>query len=243
MAVEVRNLSVSYGGAQILKGINLRLGAGLTAVIGPNGAGKTTLLKAISGLVGFKGIVKLFDRELDSLDQAERVRLVTYIPPIVEALPDVTVGDLVLSDSMVDHGLLPKYVEILQLHTLLTRKLSLVSSGELSRALLARGLSRNSRVIALDEPLSHVDVRFQLILLKHLRTLSQEGRVILIASNQLTPLLSQVDYVVAVNGGEVAFFGSVADLLKTDTLSRIYGVRFEVVRVGDFTDLIPVEPS
>ncbi|MEM2021259.1 MAG: ABC transporter ATP-binding protein [Zestosphaera sp.] len=241
--MEVRNLSVSYGGVQVLKGVDLRLNAGLTAVIGPNGAGKTTLLKAISGLVDFQGVVKLFDRELNSLDQAERVRLVTYVPPIVEALPDVTVGDLILSDLTVNHGLLLKYIEIFQLHALLTRKLSLVSSGELSRALLARGLSRNSRVIVLDEPLSHVDVRFQLILLKHLRALSQDGRVILIASNQLNPLLSHIDYVVAVKEGEVAFVGSVADLLKTDTLSRIYGVRFEVVRVGDFTDLIPVEPS
>lgn len=241
--MEVRNLSVSYGGVQVLKGVDLRLNAGLTVVIGPNGAGKTTLLKAISGLVDFQGVVKLFDRELNSLDQAERVRLVTYVPPIVEALPDVTVGDLILSDLTVNHGLLLKYIEIFQLHALLTRKLSLVSSGELSRALLARGLSRNSRVIVLDEPLSHVDVRFQLILLKHLRALSQDGRVILIASNQLNPLLSHIDYVVAVKEGEVAFVGSVADLLKTDTLSRIYGVRFEVVRVGDFTDLIPVEPS
>lgn len=241
--MEVRNLSVSYGGVQVLKGVDLRLNAGLTAVIGPNGAGKTTLLKAISGLVDFQGVIKLFDRELNSLDRAERVRLVTYVPPIVEALPDVTVGDLILSDLTVNHGLLLKYIEILQLHRLLTRKLCLVSSGELSRALLARGLSRNSRVIALDEPLSHVDVRFQLILLKHLRALSQDGRVILIASNQLNPLLSHIDYVVAVKEGEVVFIGSVADLLKTDTLSRIYGVRFEVVRVGDFTDLIPVEPS
>ncbi|MEM2004519.1 MAG: ABC transporter ATP-binding protein [Zestosphaera sp.] len=242
MELEVRDLSVLIGGLQILRKLNLAISSGVTAVIGPNGAGKTTLLKAISGLISFQGVVKLFGRDIASLSRAEVARLVTYVPPVIDALPDVTVGDLILSDYMVDRGLLNHYVSLLKLGPLLARRVGLVSSGELSRALLARGLSRDSRAIALDEPLSHIDIRFQLTLLEHLKVLGGEGRVVLIASNQLSPLLNHVDHVLVLNNGEAVFTGSTADLLKTKILDDVYGVEFEVITGNGFVDLLPKKP-
>lgn len=242
MEVEVRNLSVYYGRIEILRNVNLTLGCGVTAVIGPNGAGKTTLLKAISGLASFRGTVKLFGRDAASLSRSEVTRLVTYVPPVIDALPDVTIGDLILSDSILDQKLLPYYVSLLKLDSLISRKVGLVSSGELSRALLARGLSRNSKVVALDEPLSHIDVRFQLTLLEHLRALGREGRVILVASNQLNPLLNYVDNVLVINKGEVVYTGSVKNLLETKTLENVYGVKFEVIVKEGLVDLLPKKP-
>lgn len=211
------------------------------AVVGPNGAGKTTLLKALSGLVSYEGVVKILGRDLRVVGAEERVRLITYVPPVVDVMPDMTVGDLILSDPMVDRGLLEKYVELFGLSRLLRRGLSRVSSGELSRALLVKGLSRNSSVLALDEPLSHIDMRFQLVLLKHLRTLSAGDKVVLVASNQLNPLLSYADSVVALKNGEVVFTGDVRGFLRSKTPEEVYEVRFEVVVKDGYVDLIPRE--
>lgn len=241
MVLEVIKLSVSYDGAQVIKRVSFSLGSGITAVVGPNGAGKTTLLKALSGLVNYEGIVRILNKDLNRVSAEERVRLVTYVPPVVDVMPDMTVGDLILSDPIIDKGLLEKYVELFELSKLLRRRLSRVSSGELSRALLVKGLSRNSRVLALDEPLSHIDMKFQLILLKHLRTLSMDGKTVLIASNQLNPLLSYADGVVALKNGEVVFAGDVRSFLRSKTPEEIYEVKFEVVLKDGYVDLIPRE--
>lgn len=243
MVLEVIDVSVFYDGTRVVSKVNFSVSEGVVAVIGPNGAGKTTLLKAISGLVSYEGLIRVFGKDLSTLSAEEKAKLITYVPPLVDVMPDVSVGDLILSDPLVDRGLLENYINLFELSSLLKRKLGKVSSGELSRALLAKGLSRNSRILSLDEPLSHIDLRFQLILLKHLRVLSREGKIVLIASNQLNPLLSYVDGVIALKKGEVVFTGNVTDFLKSSTLEEIYGVKFEVLLKDKYVDLIPKELS
>ncbi|GEM_PF-882584 len=241
MVLEVVKLSVSYDNTQVIKEASFSIAEGVVAVVGPNGAGKTTLLKAISGLVSYAGSLKIMNKDLRVLSAEERAKLITYVPPLVDVMPDMSVGDLILSDPLISKELLKKYIELFELSALLKRRLSRVSSGELSRALLAKGLSKNSRIVALDEPLSHIDMRFQLVLLKHLRVLSKEGKIILLASNQLNPLLSYVDKVIALKKGEVVFTGDVASFLKSSTPEKIYGVKFEVVFKENYVDLIPRE--
>jgi len=241
MVIEAVKLSVSYDNTQVIKEVSFTLVEGVVAVVGPNGAGKTTLLKAISGLVSYAGSLKIMNKDLRDFSAEERARLITYVPPLVDVMPDMSVGDLILSDPLVSKELLEEYIELFELSSLLKRRLSKVSSGELSRALLAKGLSKNSKIVALDEPLSHIDLRFQLILLKHLRVLSKGGKLILVASNQLNPLLSYVDRVVALKKGEVVFTGDVASFLRSSTPERIYGVKFEVVFKDGYVDIIPRE--
>ncbi|MEO3993197.1 MAG: ABC transporter ATP-binding protein [Desulfurococcaceae archaeon TW002] len=241
MVLEVSKLSVFYDNIQIIREISFFLSEGVVAVVGPNGAGKTTLLKAISGLINYEGSVKILSKELSTFSAEERARLVTYVPPLVDAMPDISVGDLILSDPLVNNEVLEKYVELFELGALLKRRLSRVSSGELSRALLVKGLSRNSRILTLDEPLSHIDMRFQLILLKHLRVLSREDKIILVASNQLNPLLSYVDKIIALKKGEAIFIGNITDFIKSNIAEKIYEVKFEIIMRDKYLDLIPKE--
>ncbi|MEM2018986.1 MAG: ABC transporter ATP-binding protein, partial [Zestosphaera sp.] len=104
MVLEVLGLSVSYNGTQIIKEVSFSFGSGVVAVVGPNGAGKTTLLKALSGLVSYEGFVRILNKDLRAVSAEERARLVTYVPPLVDVMPDMTVGDLILSDPMIDEG-------------------------------------------------------------------------------------------------------------------------------------------
>ena len=67
LAVEVRDLHVSFGGAAVLRGVNLRVPEGqIVALIGPNGSGKTTLLRVLLGLQKFsQGEIRIFgERDL-----------------------------------------------------------------------------------------------------------------------------------------------------------------------------------
>ncbi len=239
--LEVRNLSVAYGEVNVFRGVSFELGPSLVALIGPNGSGKTTLLKAIAGMVPYSGEVLIDGTNLRSIHTCERARYVTYIPPTISALPDMTIGDLLLSDNSADMALLEEYVRVFGVEHLLFRRIWEVSSGELERALLARGLARHSRVLLVDEPLSYTDVRYQLVIMRCLRRLADEGRVVIVASNQLNPLLNYVDHVLALKDGRLFINASLEAGVDERRLSELYGVKMKVIVADNTVDVVPID--
>lgn len=241
--LEVRNLSVAYGEINVFKGVSFELGPSLVALIGPNGSGKTTLLKAIAGMVPYSGEIFIDCTNLRFIHAGERARYVTYVPSTISALPDMTIGDLLLSDSGADMDLLEKYVRVFGVEHLLFRRIWEVSSGELERALLVRGLARHSKVLLVDEPLSYTDVRYQLVTMRCLRRLANEGKVVIVASNQLNPLLNYVDHVLALKDGKLFINASLRSGVDEGRLSELYGVRMKVIVVDNIVDVVPVDES
>ncbi len=241
--LRVKNLSVAYGKANVIKSVSFELRPSLVALIGPNGSGKTTLLKAIAGMIPYSGEVLIDCINLRCIRADERTKYVTYVPPTISALPDMTIGDLLLSDSNADVALLEKYVRIFGVEHLLFRRIWEVSSGELERALLARGLARRSKVLLVDEPLSYTDVRYQLVVMRCLRKLANEGRVVVVASNQLNPLLNYVDHVLALKDGKLFINASLKTGVDEDKLSELYGVKMKVITIGNIVDVVPVDEA
>ena len=241
--LEVRNLSVAYGEINVFKGVSFELRPSLVALIGPNGSGKTTLLKAIAGMVPYSGEIFIDGTNLRFIHAGERARYVTYVPSTISALPDMTIGDLLLSDSGADMDLLEKYVRVFGVEHLLFRRIWEVSSGELERALLVRGLARHSKVLLVDEPLSYTDVRYQLVTMRCLRRLANEGKVVIVASNQLNPLLNYVDHVLALKDGKLFINASLRSGVDEGRLSELYGVRMKVIVVDNIVDVVPVDES
>ncbi len=238
----VKNLEVFYGDFKAISNVNLKLRPGLLiAVIGPNGAGKSTLLKAIAGMLNYSGSITIEDMEVRELSPGERIRYVTYVPATIAATVDITMGDLLLGTEGVDLRELENYVCMFDLRNLLNRKVWEVSTGELERALIVRGLSRPSKVYLFDELLSHIDLRYQIRVLKHLRRLVSEGRLVLVASNQLSPLLNFTDYVLAIKAGKLLAAGPTDEVICSELLKELYGVKAEIIRHRNLIDVVPID--
>jgi len=236
----VRNLSVAYGGLRALKEVSFKVSDGFIAIIGPNGSGKTTLLKALAGLIDYEGEIFIEDKPISSLDPATRRKLITYVPPYIQAMPDMNIGDILLVGESLNHSMLEYYVKVFDVDLLLERKVWEVSSGELQRALIARGLSRDSIIYGIDEPISHTDVKYQLRVLEELkRVSSRKGKHVLVASNQLNPLLRFADEVIALKNGEVYFSGCLNEFLNEDIIRGLYGINVKIVNVDSLVDVIP----
>lgn len=239
--LEVSGLKVRYYGRPVINGVSLKLGPCLAALIGPNGSGKTTLLKAVAGIVDYEGTVRICGRDVRRMDPYEKASHVTYVPPTIAALPDMSVGDLLLTGPNISFERLERYIDLLGLRNLLYRRLWEVSSGELERALIARGLARDSRVYLIDEPLSYTDMRYQLIIMKHLRQLARNGKLVIVASNQLNPLLNYVDHILALRDGRLFINAPLSEGLDEEALSKLYGVRVRIIVSDGLIDAIPVE--
>lgn len=183
--LEVRNLSVEVGGRVALRGVDLEVGEGsVVAVEGPTGSGKTTLLKAVTGLLQtlyrgrrVEGYVRVLGLEpVDALHRG----IVAYVPqdpysfflgttPAEEAsLAGIDVGEL-RRCSGVDHR--QSFVEL--------------SDGQLYRVLLCLALLSGAKLLALDEPTSHVDPWGLREVMSSLREYAEEfGAVVLVADHR-----------------------------------------------------------
>ena len=236
--LELRNLTVKLGAIHAVREVTLRIEGGFVAVVGPNGAGKTTLLKAVCGLIPYEGSVKVGGREVREIPPYEREGVASYIPPYVAAMPDLTVGDLLLFGGG-RKDFMERYVGVFGLQHLLGRRLWEVSSGELSRALIVRGLSRDALIYGVDEPLSHIDIRYQVLVLDVLRSMSREGKLVMMATNQLNPVLNYVDLVIALKNGRIMYAGRVDDFLNPEIIGELYGVHVKVIKRDGVIDVIP----
>lgn len=161
--LEIRNLHVCAGGKEILKGVDLTIETGRTAIIfGPNGSGKSTLLGAIAGLPGYEiteGDILFKGRSIRDLPVDERSRmgigLAFQYPP---AIKGVRLGTL-LETIKKDGQLLKDQAEMLNLTQYLNREINVgFSGGERKRSEILQLMAQMPDLMLLDEPESGVDI-------------------------------------------------------------------------------------
>lgn len=167
-AIEARDVSFGKNGNKILDRVSLSVMEGdMYALIGPNGGGKTTLLKIILGiLTPGAGTVRIFGNPPN-----EGRQMVGYVPQFrtFDFRYPITVREMVLSGRLShtrgvlrryreeDHEVTRKVLERLDLAGLSDRTLSQLSGGEQQRAILARALAGDPKILILDEPTVYVD--------------------------------------------------------------------------------------
>lgn len=184
-AVSFRNLSLGYDRLPAVHNLQAEIAEGsLTAIVGPNGAGKSTLLKGVIGtLAPLQGQV--------SLGTLRRVEI-AYLPQqsdIDRTFP-LSVVDLVAMGLWREIGvfvrlgrkqrnLVAAAVASVGLDGLETRLIGSLSGGQMQRALFARLLLQDARLVLLDEPFNAIDARTMVDLLDVVRRWHGEGRTVL----------------------------------------------------------------
>lgn len=195
-------------------GVNVIIGEGTTCVIGPNASGKTTLLRVVGGVLKpDRGYVKVDGVDVYSLPPASRVRLTTYIsstleiPPMARTFDVVSLGrtaygifGLGRTDLLVIH----RAVEELRVERLVDRYFRSLSDGERQRALIAMALATEAKVLALDEPTTHLDPTAKHHVIGSLSAIARGGRAVIISLHDLE-LLPYCDLVLAMRGGMVVW--------------------------------------
>ena len=159
------------------------LGEGITALFGPSGAGKTTTLDAIAGLRRpSQGSIAVGDRTLyDSVTGVNlppHSRRIGYVPQDPALFPHMNVRRNVLYGRRPGQRLALETVsEMLEVGTLLDRRVADLSGGERQRVALARALMSAPDLLLLDEPLAAVDVERRRRILPYLLRVRDELKV------------------------------------------------------------------
>jgi putative ABC transport system ATP-binding protein len=157
---ELRDVSLTRGGRRVLDSVSAEIPAGAAAVVGPSGSGKSTLLRLLNrladpdaGRISYRGAPL---RDHDPLELRREVSLVPQLPALLEGTVESNVryaAGLAGRDADVERclrlaGLAADYAG---------RDVSRLSVGEQQRAMLARSLVQQPRVLLLDEPTSALD--------------------------------------------------------------------------------------
>jgi iron complex transport system ATP-binding protein len=220
-----------------LAGVSFAIEAGeVFGVIGPNSAGKTTLLRLLTRVVApHRGEVRLDGRPIGRLGHAELARQIAVVPQDTPRPFPFSVEQLVLMGRY-PHG--PgRYFEsdadrvearaamaatgVLHLAAL---PLEQLSGGERQRAMLARALAQQPRLLVLDEPTSHLDLRYQAetaALLQHVN--AERGMTVLLVSHDLNLAAEVCDRLLLLGGGRVAHVGTPAEVLRRERLESVFG--------------------
>jgi ABC-2 type transport system ATP-binding protein len=219
--IKIDNVRKSYaGGFEALKGVNLEIKKGeILALLGPNGAGKTTLINAICGIViptsgtitvdGFdvvkdyrqtRSLIGLVPQEL-TLEAFEQVfQNVSYTRGLYGKKKDPTFIEKILKD--------------LSLWDKKDNRLRELSGGMKRRALIAKALSHEPKILFLDEPTAGVDINLRRDMWRVVLELQKKGVTIILTTHYIEEAEAIADRVSVINHGEIIITDNKADLMQ-----------------------------
>jgi iron complex transport system ATP-binding protein len=240
--VALDRVSVTLDGNRVVDAFSLEIEDGRwVGLIGPNGAGKTTIARAVAGLVSYEGSVRLWGEEVSRLSRRDVAKRIAVVPQNPVIPPDMTVVDYVLLGRTphIGYAASPGSADVvasfaalhrLEITSLARRRLGTLSGGESQRAVLARALAQEPRLVLLDEPTSALDVGAQQQVLELVSMLREEdGLTVLSAMHDLTLTAQYADEVVLVDEGREVARGAAADVLTEELVARHYGASVRVI--------------
>lgn len=231
-AVEVKNLSFSYGDIKVLENLNFEIPENsFVSVVGPNGAGKTTLMKVLLGLIkNFNGEVNIFGKSPDEVEP----QLIGYVPQIKTMDRNFPA----LSIELVASGLMRRWpwsvkgtdrekslnaLSMVKAEHLAHRSITELSGGELQRVCLARSIVRNPKLVVLDEPATGIDAIGEADLYNLLEAYQKNsGATILMITHDWHVAHHHSYYVLLLNRKQVSF-GHPKEALSENNLRTAFG--------------------
>ncbi|MGO2129895.1 MAG: ABC transporter ATP-binding protein [Pseudoalteromonas prydzensis] len=236
--LKVTNLSWSVASTAILQDIDFAIKAGqFIGLLGPNGAGKSSLLRCLyryskpqSGEVQFAGR-NIWQLSAD--DYAKQVAVVLQETPSqfnLSVYDVVSLGltphkSLFSATTKADQQVVLQAIEQVGLSHHLTQNFDSLSGGEKQRALIARSIVQGPKLLIMDEPTSHLDIKYQIQLMELAKSLNL---TILASFHDLNLAASMCDQLLVLKQGQLVASGTPEQVITEKMLSDVFGVCAEV---------------
>lgn len=242
--MQIKNLWYHYKGCpEVLKDVSFDIEPGkFLAILGNNGAGKSTLLKCFDHILRpDSGEVVLGGENLLTMSHREVAKRVAFVS---QSVPDtqMTVHDVVMLGRRPymkwgftenDHAIVHDAMDRLGVDGMRGRFLSQLSGGEKQKVMLARALAQQPKALLLDEPTSALDIQNQYQVLKMVRDICHDDRMVaVVVIHDLNLALRFCDRFLLMKEGQVYRCGD-HSVLDSRALKEVYGVDAKVVEIED----------
>ena len=244
IAIRFDEVTLARGARVVLDRVSFAIEQGaFVGVLGPNGAGKTTAMRAILGLLAPQsGRIEVLGGQATRGNPA-----IGYMPQARREAGLFLRGWDVVAAAGGVRGLWPwrgpwrgaaeraavdRALDLVDATAIARRPMGALSGGERQRLLLAQALVGEPNLLLLDEPLISLDPHRQAEIVTLVREVQLRlGIAVLFSAHEVNPLLGAMDQVLYLGGGRAAL-GTVAEVVRGDVLSKLYGTKIEVLEVG-----------
>jgi urea transport system ATP-binding protein len=227
--LDISNLSVSYDGSRVLRGVNLHAPASkVVCLMGRNGVGKSTTLKSTVGLVkADEGVVKLDGEIISGMRPDVRARKgLGYVPQGRDIFPHLTVWEN-LKIGLVAHGKkangsMDRVFELFPvLKEMLDRKGGVLSGGQQQQLAIARAVLTDPKVLILDEPTEGIQPNIIDQIGDTIKMLREEGKMTILLVEQYLDFAQELaDIFYIMDRGRIVANGPIAEL--TDAVVKTH---------------------
>ncbi len=207
ISIQLSDVTTGYRGKPVTRDINAYLQAGeLTCLLGPNGAGKSTLLKTLSAFIPpLSGEITIEGVNIRKISASMLARSIAVVLTRRPATMNMTVEELVsigrspytsffggLHEN--DREVVDKSIRLVGIDDLRTRNVNTLSDGERQKALIAKALAQQTRIIFLDEPTAFLDYPSKVEIMQLLYTIArEENKTVFMSTHDLELALQIAD--------------------------------------------------
>jgi len=232
------DVGLPYGSRTALAGIDVTVAGGeRVAVLGPNGAGKSSLLRCITGVLPVsRGMVLLDGTPLGELGRETIARRIAVVPQQVDLPFAIRVEEVVALGRIPherafrgpgarDREIVSEAIQRVGLDSFVGRDARELSLGERQLVLIAMAVAQQARLLLLDEPTVHLDLRHQVRVMDLLTDLNErEGLTILAVLHDLALAAHYFPRALLLDAGRLVADGGPAQVLAPDRVRATFGV-------------------
>lgn len=235
--IEVYDVSYRYTDhSLVLNGINFDVRQGeILGIVGPNGSGKSTLLKLLSGVLKLvKGRILLSGRQISRLNHKSIAKIVAVVPQNMVITFPFTAQEIVMMGRSPHLGMLQmerkkdfNIVEQAMRYTnsleFANRKIDELSGGERQRVIIARALAQEPRIILLDEPTAHLDLKYQIEIFDLIKRFNMENLMtVVVVSHDLNLAGEYCDRLILLKEGKIYKIGNPKEVITEEDIKEVY---------------------
>jgi iron complex transport system ATP-binding protein len=231
----VDGVTFCYGKHEVLHNITFEVREGeVIGIIGPNGAGKSTLLKLLAGyLLPERGSIAFLGKNLKKYEKRTLARHIATLPQALDPPFSYTVEEFILMGryphfqrgffyGSEHQEFVADIMETMDMGHLTGRQMNSLSEGERQKVFLAQCIAQDPKVLLLDEPVSHLDIKHQMHTLELLENLHSEGLTILMVLHDLNLASEFCSRVVLLSKGGVYADGIPQETLTFNNIEEVY---------------------
>lgn len=237
--IEARQLSKSFGGNAVVRGVSFDVKAGeIVGLLGPNGAGKTTTLRMLAGLLtpgSGEAFISGFSVQKQMLEARKSLGFLTGDMDLYRRLDPVEVltyfGQLYEVPSAVLTRKISQLVHDFGISEYEKRHCEKLSTGQKQRVAIARTLVHDPAVVILDEPTTGLDIMSSEFILQFIRRMAKEGnKAVLFSTHHLDEVERLCDRIVIIHEGQLHYNGDIEGVKSQTGASTLAEAFFSLVK-------------